>query len=83
MKKQTPPPFYGIPEVAAALGVHEKTVRRKIQAGELRAHRDAAADRPGAVGSGDATHRTSMARPAPDVSESLQNRRARPMVAGG
>ena len=31
--------FYSVDDVADALGVHPKTVRRRITAGELRVHR--------------------------------------------
>jgi excisionase family DNA binding protein len=31
--------FYSVDDVADALGVHPKTVRRRIAAGELRVHR--------------------------------------------
>lgn len=39
MKRQTLPCFYTIDEVADALGVSEKTVRRRIDDGSLHAHK--------------------------------------------
>lgn len=38
MKRQ-PPPFFTMDEIADALGVSVKTVRRRIADGSLRAHR--------------------------------------------
>lgn len=39
MKKERFPQFFSIRQVAEALGVSIKTIRRKINAGELHAHR--------------------------------------------
>lgn len=39
MKKQTPPQFYTVEEVAEALGISARTVRRRVAEGALHVHR--------------------------------------------